>query len=67
MIKIRNKLFQRKKRQPNNENNKRLHNLFRNRVIRELKKSQNIYYNEFFEVNSNSIKKHGKTSDQSLI
>ena len=26
MIKIRNKLFQRKKRQPNNENNKRLYN-----------------------------------------
>ena len=47
MIKIRNKLFQRKKREPNNENNKRLYNLFRNRVIRELKKSKNIYYNEF--------------------
>ena len=40
MIKIRNKLFQRKKRQPNNEHNKRLYNLFRNRVIRELKQSK---------------------------
>ena len=57
MIKIRNILFQRKKRQPNKENNKRLYNLFRNRVIRELKKSKNIYYNEFFEVNNNNIKK----------
>ena len=57
MIKMRNKLFQRKKRQPNNENNKRLYNLFRNRVIRELKNSKNIYYNEFFEVNNNNIKK----------
>ena len=58
MIKIKNKLFQRKKRQPNNENNKRLYNLFRNRVIRELKKSKKIYYNEFFEVNNNNIKKN---------
>ena len=57
MIKIRNKLFQRKKRQPNNENNKRLYNLFRNRVIRELKKSKQNYYNEYFEVNNNNIKK----------
>ena len=57
MNKMRNKLFQLKKRQPNNENNKRLYNLFRNRVIRELKKSKNIYYNEFFEVNNNNIKK----------
>ena len=26
-------------------------------MIRELKKSKNIYYNEFFEVNNNNIKK----------
>ena len=37
MIKIKNKLFQRKKRQPNNLEIKRLYNLFRNRVNRELK------------------------------
>ena len=55
MIKIRNKLFQRKKGQPNNENNKRLYNHFRKRVIREFKKSQK---NEFFEVNNNNIKKN---------
>ena len=40
MIKIRNKTFARKKRQPNNMNIKRLYNLFRNRVPRELKKIQ---------------------------
>ena len=57
MIKIRNKLFQRKKCQPNNENNKRLYNLFRNRVIRELRKSKKSYYNEFFKTNTNNIKK----------
>ena len=68
MIKIRNKLFQRKKRQPNNENNRRLYNLFRNRVIRELRKSKKIiYYNEFFIANNNNIKKHGKVSGQSSI
>ena len=62
MIKIRNKLFQRKKRQPNNK-------IIRGYtiVIRELKNSPQKYYNEFFEVNSNNINKHGKVSDQSLI
>ena len=40
MIKIRNKTFARKKRQPNNENISRLYNLIRNRVSRELKKSK---------------------------
>ena len=39
MIKIRNKIFARKKRQPNNENCKQLYNLLRNRVNRELNKS----------------------------
>ena len=38
MIKIKNKLFYRKKRQPNNMNVKRLYNIFRNRVNRELNK-----------------------------
>ena len=38
MIKIKNKLFYRKKRQPNNEKVKRLYNIFRNRVNRELNK-----------------------------
>ena len=32
MIKMRNKVFARKKRQPNNENHRRLYNLLRNRV-----------------------------------
>ena len=36
MIKIKNKLFNRKKRQPNNANVKKLYNIFRNRVNREL-------------------------------
>ena len=40
LIKIRNRLFQRKKRQPNNLNVKKLYNLFRNRINRQIKKSR---------------------------
>ena len=57
MINIRNKLFRRKKRQPNNEEVKRVYNLIRNRVIRELKKSKKKYYSEYFEEHTNNIKK----------
>ena len=57
MIQIRNKLFQRKKRQPSNEETKRLYNLFRNRVNREIKKSKKNYYSQYFENNKNNIKK----------
>ena len=56
LIKQRNKLFKRKKRQPNNENIKSLYNLFRNRVNRELKKSKKSYYKNYFEENKNNIK-----------
>ena len=57
LIKVRNKIFARKKRQPNNTNTKRLYNLFRNKVIREIKKSKKKYYPEFFETNKMNIKK----------
>ena len=57
MIKIKNKLFYRKKRQPNNTNVKRLYNLFRNRVNRELKKSKIEYYSQYFEDNNKNSKK----------
>ena len=57
MIQVRNKLFQRKKRQPNNEGIKRLHNMFRNRVNREIKKSKKEHYAHYFEENKNNIKK----------
>ena len=40
MIKIKNKIFQRKKRQANNLEIKRVYNLFTNRVNRELKKAK---------------------------
>ena len=57
MIKIRNKVFARKKRQPNNENCKRLYNLLRNRVNRDLKKSKQQYYTDYFNEHVNDIKK----------
>ena len=41
MIKIRDKLDRRRKRQPNNEQVKQLYNIFRNRINRELKKAKN--------------------------
>ena len=55
MIKIKNKLFERKKRQPANENVKHLHNIFRNHVNREFKKSMKSCYTTFDE-HSNNIK-----------
>ena len=57
MIKIKNKLFYRKKRQPNNDNINKLYNIFRNRVNRELIKSKKDYYSEYFKDNKNNSKK----------
>ena len=57
MIKIRNKVFNRKKRQPNNEICKRLYNLLRNRINRDLKKSKKQYYEQYFTDNVNNIRK----------
>ena len=57
MIKIRNKVFNRKKRQPNNEICKRLYNLLRNRINRDLKKSKKQYYEQYFIDNVNNIRK----------
>ena len=56
MIKIRNKLFAKKKKQPNNENCKHLYSLFRNRINREIKKSKKQYYAEYFKEHVNNIK-----------
>ena len=57
IIKTKNKLFERKKRQPINVNVKLLYNIFRNRVNRELKKSKKSYYASYFEEHNNNIKK----------
>ena len=57
MIHIKNKLFYRTKRQPNNKEVKSLYNKFRNRVNRELRKSKIEYYSQYFEDNNNNSKK----------
>ena len=57
MIRIKNKLFERKKRQPSNEKIKQLYNIFRNRVNRELKKSKKTYFTTYFAEHNNNIKK----------
>ena len=57
LIKVRNKIFARKKRQTNNANTKWLYNLFSNRAAREIKKSKKKYYSEYFEMNKMNIKK----------
>ena len=55
IIKIKNKMFGRKKRQPTNENVKCLYNIFRNRVNKELKRSKKHYYAAYFEEDNNNI------------
>ena len=57
MIRIRDKLHRRKKRQPENGDIRKLYNLFRNRTIREIKKSKKNYFTEYFEENKTNIKK----------
>ena len=57
MITIRNKLFKKKKRQKNNANIRRAYNLFRNRVIRGLKKAKIQYYSNYFKEHNNNINK----------
>ena len=57
MIKIRNKVLNRKKSQSNNEICKRLYNLLRNRINRDLKKSKKQYYEQYFTDNVNNIRK----------
>ena len=52
MIKVKTKLFERKKTQPTNDNVKLLYNMFRNRVNRELKKTKKSYYATYFEEHS---------------
>ena len=57
MIRLKNKFFHRKKRQPNNENANRIYNIFRNRVNRERKRAKENYYTNYFNENSKSSKK----------
>ena len=57
MIKVRNKLFVRKKRQPKNAGVCELFKKFRNRINREILKSKKDYFAKYFSDYSNNIKK----------
>ena len=57
LIRIRDKLFARKKRQPDNERVKLLYNNVRNKVNREMKRSKKDYYSSYFEEHKSNIKK----------
>ena len=57
MIKVRNKLFARKKWQPNNAGVCELFKKFRNRINREILKSKKDYFAKYFSDYSNNIKK----------
>ena len=57
LIKKRDKLFAKKKNQPDNINLKNNYNELRNKVHREIKKSKKQYYADYFSDNINNIKK----------
>ena len=66
MIRMKNKVLKRSKRQPSNESIKALYNRFRNRVDRELKRSKKSYYSSYFDKHSSNIKKTWQ-SNRSLV
>ena len=57
LIKIRDRLFERKKREPENSTVIETYKKFRNKVSNEIKKSKNAFYKAYFESHSNDIKK----------
>ena len=57
LIKIRDRLYARKKREPGNEHVKKVYNQVRNRVSRKIKKSEQNHYVSYFEEQNNNIKK----------
>ena len=57
LIKIRDRLFSRKKRQPDNQRVNEIYNLARNRVTRELAKSKKDHYKSYFEEHNTNLKK----------
>ena len=56
-IKLRNKIFERKKRQPENENIQIVFKQLRNRINREITKAKIKYYTQYFDEYKNNTKK----------
>ena len=67
LIKIRDRLFARRKRQPENDHIKEVHSVARNRVSRLLAKSKKEHYDSYFEEHNTNIKKPGKVSVKSSM
>ena len=57
LIKVRDRLFSRKKREPDNLRIKTIYNQVRNRVNRELKKSKKDHYKSYFDEHKTNMKK----------
>ena len=57
LIKLRDRLFERKKRQPENEHVREVYNRVRNRVSRELERSKKQHYESYFDEMNTNIKK----------
>ena len=57
LIKLRDRLFERKKRQPENDHVREVYNRVRNRVSRQLEKSKKQHYESYFDEMNSNIKK----------
>ena len=57
LMKVRDRLFERKKRQPDNEHVREVYNRVRNRVSHELDKSKKQHYESYFDEMNTNIKK----------
>lgn len=57
LIGIRDRLFERKKREPDNSTVEIVYKRVRNKVSNEIKKSKNLHYKNYFESHSSNIKK----------
>ena len=60
MLNIRDRLFARKKREPNNERVDQVYKTARNRVSRKIQKSKKEHEEAYFTEHQTDIKKHGK-------
>ena len=67
LMKIRDRLFERKKRQPENDHVREIYNRVRNRVSRQLEKSKKEHYEAYFDEMNNNIKKLGKESEKLIM
>ena len=57
LMRIRDRLFERKKRQPENDHVREVYNRARNRVCRQLEKSKKEHYESYFDEMNTNIKK----------